>query len=712
MPEMIEPRYLNRELSWLDFNQRVLEQAKDEDIPLLERLKFLSISASNLDEFFMVRVGGLMIQAERTPDSVDIVGGSPKEQLQAIRQRVQAMVQEQYQLFDRILAEMAAQGIRRLLPADLNARQRSHLTHVFEEEIASVVSPIAVEDVYNFPAMIGATSGLCVLVRGDVLGSGLDDDSELPRQRFVVLPMRRGLDRICTLPSDDGVHFILLDDFLAMFAERFFPNQEILETVAFRTMRNADVELDERASDLLAGMKSMLLQRRTSDCVRLEVAADASEQTVQFLKTCLEVEDDQIYRIPGPMDLAALMSLGSVQGYRELKYEPWPAQASPDFPADENIFSVIAAQDRLLIHPYQDYQPVVDFVVAAAADPQVIAIKQTLYRTSRNSEIVNALRKAAEEGKHVTVIVELRARFDEQRNIEWARKLEDSGVDVVYGVRGLKTHAKICLVVRRESAGIRRYIHFGTGNYNESTARLYSDISLFTCNPVLGYDSVNVFNAITGLSVPQPMNQLVAAPMELRNKLIEMIDVEIANARNGRPAAIKAKFNSLVDGAIIDRLYLASQAGVTIELNVRGICCLLPQVPGLSENIRVISIIDRFLEHARIFYFQHGGSDQRIFIASADWMGRNLDRRVELMVPVLDPTCAARIYKSLNSYFKDNVSAFELGGDGKYRRVRARSSQTRHRSQLEHFQAATLLREEAESSRLTFHPARAANESA
>ena len=701
-------QYYNRELSWLDFNERVLDQAADENIPLLERLKFLAISASNLDEFFMVRVGGLQIQAERTPDNTDIRGWSPAEQLDAIRDRVLAMVVLQYEWLDRILDALSQRGVKRLQLDELSSQQMSHLTRVFEEEVSSVISPIAVDDVYNFPAMIGATNALCVRLEGTVLGGEVEQDSL--QQRFVVLPMRRGLSRIWTVPSDEGVHFVLLEDLLTLFAHQLFPNQKVLETVPFRTMRNADVELDERAADLLAGMKSMLLERRTSDCVRLEVSADASEVSTEFLKTCLVVEDDQVYRVPGPMDLAALMSICSVQGYRDLKFEPWPPQASPEFPVDENIFDIIAEKDRVLFHPFQDYQPVVDFVVAAASDPKVIAIKQTLYRTSRDSEMVNALRKAAEAGKHVTVVVELRARFDEQRNIEWARKLEDSGVDVVYGVRGLKTHAKLCLVVRKESQGIRRYMHFGTGNYNESTARLYSDISLFTCNPELGMDSVNLFNAVTGSSIPQPMKQLVAAPIALRSKLVEMIEVEIANARNGQPGSIRAKFNSLTDREIINKIYEASQAGVQVELNVRGVCCLRAGEPGLSENVRVVSIVDRFLEHARIFYFLHGGN-QRIFIASADWMGRNLDRRIELMVPVLDPQCKAQVSKSLHSYFADNVSAYEMKEDGHYQRL-APLKQSRLRSQEQHYQAARELREDAEATSLAFRPARAAGDSA
>ena len=706
-----EHQYINRELSWLEFNQRVLDQATNKVTPLLERLKFLAISGSNLDEFFMVRVGGLQIQAEQRPDSTGIVGLNSVEQLRMIRSRVEAMVQTQYDCLNSILPELATHGICRLLPEDLNPGQEAHLSRMFDEEIASVISPIAVDDVYNFPAMIGATIGICVRLQGEVL-SGDQQDSEKSRHRFVVLPVRRGLDRIWTVPSKEGIHFVLIDDLLSHFAGRFFPNQQVLETVSFRTIRNADVTVDEGASDLLAGMKTMLLERRTSDCVRLEVAADASPQATEFLKSCLEVNDEQVYRVPGPMDLSALMVLCSAQGYRELKYESWPSQASPDFPADDDIFEVIAEKDRVLFHPYQSYQPVVDFVVAAASDPRVIAIKQILYRTSRDSEMINALRKAAESGKHVTVIVELRARFDEQRNIEWARKLEEAGVDVVFGVRGLKTHAKICLVVRRESAGVRRYVHLGTGNYNESTARSYSDVSLFTCNQQLGFDAANLFNAITGLSIPQPMSQLIAAPIELRSKLIEMIDVEIANANNGRPAFIRAKCNSLVDKQIIDRLYAASQAGVNIDLNVRGICCLKPGVTGLSDNIRVVSIIDRFLEHGRLFQFMHGG-DRRVFIASADWMGRNLDRRIELMIPILDQDCAGQISRSLSSYFQDNVNSYELDAAANYVLLQPGPNGPPHRSQQHHFQMACELREEMESpTSIAFRPHRANNESA
>ncbi len=706
--------YFNRELSWLEFNQRVLDQAIDAETPLLERVKFLAITGSNLDEFFMVRVGGLMIQARQQPNTVDIAGMSAAEQLQAIRDRVNQMVDEQYRcLNEQLLPQLANHGIRRLTRDEISVSQQEHLQRVFDEEIVSVVSPIAVSGAEDFPSMIGATLGLCVRLRGRALGSDrVEGNESADESRFVVVPMRRGLQRILTVPSDEGVHFVIVEDALAMFADQLFPDQEVLETVAFRTIRNGDVTVDEDAADLMIGMQAMLDQRQTSDCVWLEIDAESSQETQSFLQQCVEVDAENVHRIPGPPDLAALFPLATVSGFRELKYEPWPPHASPDFRPGENIFEVIAQDDRVLFHPYQQYQPVVDFVVAAAADPQVIAIKQTLYRTSRDSEMVNALRQAAESGKHVTVVVELKARFDEKRNIDWARKLEEAGVDVIYGVRGLKTHAKICLVVRRESHGIRRYMHFGTGNYNESTAQLYCDISLFTCNPELGNDAVKLFNAVTGMSVPRPMTQLIAAPLDLRNKISEMIDVEIATAESGRPAMIRAKVNSLLDQQIIDHLYQASQAGVQIELNVRGICCLKPGVPGLSENIRVTSIVDRLLEHARVFYFLHGG-DHRTFIASADWMTRNLDRRVELLVPVLDPECARQVQNVLVSCLQDNVNAWQLDGDGQYDRLHATGAQIPHRSQVDLYTRACELDEAAtQASRSTFRPHRASHESA
>jgi polyphosphate kinase len=710
--------YLNRELSWLEFNHRVLGEADRDETPLLERLKFLAISGSNLDEFFMVRVGGLMMQADGNPNMTGIAGLSPGQQLKKIRKRVLRMVEDQYRcLNDRLIPALEQQGIRRLRIDDLSELQLEHLKRQFDETLLAAVSPIAVRDSHDFPSMIGSALGVCFRILGPNLESIVEENLDGTRrsgdtpwqdyERIVVLPIGRFLARIMSVPVEQGMGFVLVEDVLIRFASEFLPGQTILEAVPFRTSRNADVALDiEGAADLLVGMQAMLERRNTSDCVRLEVDLAASAGIIAFLQSCVEIGEAETYQIPGPLDLSAFLDMTRIQGYRELKFETWAPQEISGYVTGDNIFELIAAEDRIIISPYQRFDPVVDFIKSAASDPKVIAIKQTLYRTSSDSEIVSALRTAAESGKHVTVILELKARFDEKRNIDWARKLERAGADVIYGVRGLKTHAKLCIVVRREATGVRRYIHFGTGNYNESTARLYSDISLLTCDEALGVDAVNLFNAITGLSAPQTMDKLAAAPLQLRERLYELIDVEIVSAKKGRKGVIRAKMNSLFDEGIIDRLYAASQAGVKIELNVRGICCLKPGVPGLSENIRVVSIVDRFLEHTRIFYFLHGG-DHLVFIASADWMGRNLDRRVELLVPVLDPNCAKRVLEMLNACLADNVRSHRLLPDGSWTPLTPGNA-VPLRSQLHMF---TLACEEstrdARHSHKMFHPHRA-----
>ncbi len=711
-------QYLNRELSWLEFNHRVLGEAQRAKTPLLERVKFLAISGSNLDEFFMVRVGGLLMQTEGNPDRTGIAGMTPDRQLKKIRERVLRMVADQYQcLTQQLLPELEQHEIRRFRISELDGRQLEHLACQFEESLIAAVSPIAVRDSHDFPTMIGSALGVCFRVRGPGLESVIDrfgagrTDPQSPEsgERMVVVPIGRFLSRIMSVPVEQGFGFVLVEDVLIHFANQLLPGQEILEAVSFRTSRNADVALDEEgAADLLVGMQAMLEERRTSGCVRLEVHDSASDEVVGFLESCLEIGPELTYQIPGVIDLSALFQLSGIPGFAKLKFEPWPAQQISGYSAGDDIFQFIASGDRAMIHPYQGFEPVVDFIKAAAADPKVLAIKQTLYRTSAHSEIVAALKTAAESGKHVTVILELKARFDEKRNIDWARTLERAGVDVVYGVRGLKTHAKICMVVRREPSGVRRYLHFGTGNYNESTARLYTDASLLTCDEALGNDAVNLFNAITGLSAPQAMKKLVAAPLQLRERFYELIDVETVSARKGRKAVIRAKMNSLVDPGIIDRLYKASQAGVQIELNVRGICCLRPGVPGLSETIRVVSIIDRLLEHARIYYFLHGG-DHRTFISSADWMGRNLDGRIELLVPVEEPHASRRVLEMLNACLADNVRGHELLPDGNWKPLTPGKS-TPLRSQAHLYSLACQEFERAaRNSHKMFHPHRASD---
>jgi polyphosphate kinase len=674
--------YFNRELSWLAFNQRVLNLALKDSTPLLERIKFLAITDSNLDEFFMVRVGGLKMVVQLGEDRIDHMGWTPEQQLRKIRQGVLKMNQAQSECLSELEPQLKSHGIERVSAEQLSEAEHQHLENRFREEFESTMAPLAIADKEDFPMLSGVRLCVCVRLKNRAeskLGPAganppmtVEQVADQKADRFVLIPLGRSLSRIVTVPGESGYRYMLLEDVIGMFLPLLFNRQEILEWTSLRITRNGDVVLNEdERDDLLSGMQEMLEARQTSDCVRLEVSATASETMKSFLLECVDAEEDDVYPIDGPIGLTDFFEIATLPGFRDLKDEPWPPQPSPDFSPDQNIFETIAQGDRLLYHPYQSYDPVVRFVQTAATDPNVIAIKQTLYRTGTKSEIVAALKTAAENGKHVTAIVELKARFDEARNIYWAQHLERAGIDVIYGVRGLKTHAKICIVVRREPAGIRRYMHFGTGNYNESTARLYSDASLFSCDEQLGADAVHFFNAITGLSVPQTLQKLAAAPINLRETMLELINFETENAQRKGGGAIMAKVNSLVDIEIIDALYKASQAGVNIRLNVRGICCLVPGKKGLSENIRVVSVVDRFLEHARIFHFQHGG-DQRLFISSADWMGRNLDRRVELMTPVQEESCRSGLTRILESYFEDNVSALELHPDGNTSRFRAR----------------------------------------
>lgn len=684
--------YFNRELSWLAFNQRVLDQASQDFHPLLERVKFLAISASNLDEFFMVRVGGLVLVSESSSDATDIAGWTADRQLEEIRQRVRTMNQGQSDcLLRQLEPELEKHGIERIRPENITESQREHLLRKFKDETMSTITPIAVESAENFPMLSGARLCMCVRLKNDAqftLGLSQDHDDSVDElasrktDRYLVLPLGRSLARFWSLPSETGYRYIRLEDVIAMFLPELFGQQEIIEWTSLRITRNGDVALDEDGrADLLVGMREMLQERRISGCVRLEISSTTSDEMREFLQDAIGVDSQNTYLIEGPLALSDYFGLASVPGFKDLKDTPWPPQPSPDFAPGKDIFETIAAGDRLLCHPYQAYDPMIAFLQAAANDPDVIAIKQTLYRTSSDSEIAGALEQAASNGKHVTAILELKARFDEARNIYSARNLEDAGVDVIYGVRGLKTHAKMCLVVRRESSGIRRYLHFGTGNYNESTARLYSDVSLFTCDEQLGTDAVHFFNAISGLSVPQPLVKLAAAPINLRDSMLELIQIETESAeREGGSGQITAKVNSLADKEVIDALYEASQAGVKILLNIRGICCLVPGKKGLSENIRVVSVVDRFLEHARVFHFHHGG-DELAFISSADWMGRNLDRRVELMVPVENAECKSRLIRSLQAYFEDNVRATELQADGNYVPVVKKKKKPTFRSQ-------------------------------
>ncbi len=685
------PNYINRELSWLNFNLRVLEESQCASNPPLERLKFLAITASNLDEFFMVRVGSLTVVSRSSPDSTDIVGLTASEQLSQIREAVLKFYKTQYQCFRDLEQTLAKKGIVRVRPEELNDQQTNQLEVYFKNEILSAIAPMAISRMVDFPMLAGTRLCICVRLKNDPqrqLPHVADVSADDAEDRFVVIPLGKKLRRFVTVSSDERYSYILLEDVIGMFLSAIFGGQDVVEWSPFRITRNADMTLDEDAvADLLSGMKRMLEERAKLGCVRLEFPEATSLEMRSFLQDTIEAPDATVYTSEGPLDYSVFFDLATLPGFKALKDVPWPPQPSPDFPPGQDPFEIIEEKDRMLYHPYQSYDPVVKFIRSAAEDANVIAIKQTLYRTSRDSEIAKALIKAAENGKHVTVVVELKARFDEARNIQWARQMELAGVDVIYGVKGLKTHAKLCIVVRREPTGIRRYVHVATGNYNESTANLYSDVSYFTCDEKIGLDTVHLFNAITGLSVPQPFDRISAAPIDLRETLIDLIRVETNNAKAGNSAEITAKLNSLVDRQIIDALYEASQHGVKIRLNIRGICCLRPGLPGLSENITVISVIDRLLEHARIVNFRHDG-DNRLFISSADWMGRNLNSRVELMVPVEAKDCKSRLIHILETYFQDNVKARRLLSDGSYEPVKRAKGQPPFRSQEQLYEEA------------------------
>ncbi|MGN6545302.1 MAG: polyphosphate kinase 1 [Aureliella sp.] len=687
--------YFNRELSWLEFNQRVLDQATNPRVPLLERLKFLSITASNLDEFFMVRVGGLKMQHARGVASTDTAGMSVAAQLEAICNRTSRMVQSQYDCFLNVIEPgLAEHGITRSKMSEASVRHREAATRIFEDEIYPVLSPMSIDDEHEFPLLVNLMLHVCV---------ELAAPKQDPPRRFAVIPLGRVLPRIITLPAERGFSFALLEDVVAWLAERFFPKEKLISAVPFRITRNADVDLQEdSASDLMRDMEEALAQRRTGQCVRLEIGVDAPAEMLEFLRKSLGLAPQDVVQAAGPLDLSTFMQMQSLEGYDQLRDPIWVPQRSPLVDPTQSMFATLAERDLLLCHPFESFEPVVRLIEEAADDPDVLSIKQTLYRTSRKSPIVAALCRAAERGKYVTAVVELKARFDEARNIEWARELEEAQVQVIYGVKKLKTHAKLCIIVRREPRGIVRYVHFGTGNYNEATSRLYSDVSYMTCNEELGRDASAFLNAVTGYSQPQQYRLIDAAPIGLRKKMLTLIDGETRRKKQGQRAMIVVKLNSLVDPALIEALYAASQAGVTVRLNIRGICCLRPGVPGLSENITVVSIVDRFLEHARVLYFYHGG-DELVYISSADWMPRNLDRRIELLVPIEDAPSRRRLVGLLESYFRDNQNSWILQSDGSYRRREPDDGHAPFRCQeAAHRQAVETLKQAEQSRRTIF----------
>lgn len=682
-------RFFNRELSWLEFNQRVLEQAADSRQPLLERLKFLAITGSNLDEFFMVRVGSLKMQAEQNPAATDLRGRNVFEQLRDVAQRCVRLHSDQYEiLMQQLEPALRALQIHHVNLNECGDRQGEAADRFFRDNMLPVLSPQIIDPEKSFPLLPGLQVHMFVRLQSldeetkDATdANSKDEPSEQAEWDYAVIPLGRVLPRIVSVPADMGYSFVLLEQVLADSIEQFFPGRHVIECATFRVTRNADVELrEDSALDLMAGMGEVLEGRKASSAVRLEIEASSSEVMTEFLREKLELQTQDVFRAAGPLDFSFLFQLSGLEGFDAFRDPSWPGQGHPAIDPRESMFVNVAQQDLLMVHPFERFDPVVRLIEEAAGDPDVLAIKQILYRTSRESPIVAALIRAAERGKYVTAVVELKARFDEARNIEWAREMEQAGVQVIYGIKGLKTHAKVCIIVRRESQGIVRYMHFGTGNYNEVTARLYSDVSLLTCNDELGTDASAFFNSITGASQVQRFEHLAAAPLGLRKRLLELINAEAARCREGQKGRITAKLNALVDAEIIDALYRASQAGVKIRLNIRGVCCLRPEVPGLSDKIQVTSIIDRYLEHARILYFYQGG-EEAMFISSADWMPRNLDRRVELLVPVYDPGCRKKLLQTLDTYFQDNTVCWQLKPDGTYVRRQPASGQPVFRSQ-------------------------------
>ena len=653
--------FINRELSWLEFDARVLGEAEDVLNPLFERLKFLSITASNLDEFFMVRVASLKDMVNAGYTKKDIAGMTAAEQLAALDERTHAFVKRQYKIYnDELVPALAREGFHIIgSHEELTHEQEIFVDKYFHEDVYPVLTPMAVDSSRPFPLIRNKTLNIAALLKK----KNGDDGTE-----FATVQVPSVLPRFVRLPGEQDT-IILLEEIIERNIDKLFLNYDILCAYPYRIMRNADLSIDEDdAADLLKEIEKQLKKRQWGQAIRLEVQGNIDKQLLKRLKSELNITDSDIYRIDGPLDLTFLMKLYGSFDYAKLKTPKYMPAPVPELMNGKNIFEAVREGDILLHHPYQTFDPVVDFVRQAANDPGVLAIKQTLYRVSGNSPIVAALAAAAENGKQVSVLVELKARFDEENNIIWARKLEQAGCHVIYGLVGLKTHSKITLVVRREEDGIRRYVHLGTGNYNDSTAKLYCDIGLFTCSPAIGEDATAVFNMLSGYSEPVGWNKLSLAPLWLRDRFHYLVEREIRHAKEGQEAHIIAKMNSVCDKDIIELMYKASKAGVKIELIVRGICCLIPQLEGVSENITVRSIVGTFLEHSRIFYFENGGNPE-IYMASADWMSRNLDRRVEIMFPVEDAKLKKEVKHILDVQLADNVKAQLMQPDGSYVRV-------------------------------------------
>lgn len=670
--------YINRDLSWIEFNRRVLEEAQDASTPLLERIKFLSIVSTNLDEFMSVRVAGITDQMKAGYGKKDFSGYTPEGLFRRIMKRTGKMVQEQYKTYRELSRALAKEGLIFTANCDLTSSQKKSMDHYFHHNVFPVLTPMAVDQSRPFPLVNSSNLYLAVTL----LREG-DNPEEEPY--FAIVRVPSNMPRYIKVPARANSvkqEFVLLEDVIEEHIGSLFAGYKPIAVDPFRLTRNADLTLDEEgAEDLLEEIEKELRRRRWGAPVRLEVQKGFHPYALEMLKEEFEIGDN-VFEIDGPIDLSFLMKLSlSLPGFDHLRYPKLTPAYPREFADSDDFFEVLREKDVLVYHPYESFEAVSDFIDQAANDPAVMAIKMTLYRVSGNSPIISALARAAETGKQVTVVVELKARFDEERNIAWARKLEQAGCHVVYGLVGLKTHAKIVLVVRQEDNGLRRYVHVGTGNYNDNTAKLYTDIGLLTSDPVIGEDASLLFNEMTGYSAPHEWQAFGIAPTNMKAKLFALIEQEAANAAAGKPARIIAKMNSLSHQEMVDKLYDASRAGVPIDLIVRGVCCLRPGVESLSEWITVRSVVDRFLEHSRIFYFENGGEPQ-VWISSADWMTRNLTRRIELMCPVFDPKLKQMLIQILRLSMSDNVKARILKSNGQYVRE-AGGTVTPLRSQFE-----------------------------
>ncbi|MBQ1786045.1 MAG: RNA degradosome polyphosphate kinase [Turicibacter sp.] len=673
--------FFNRELSLLEFNQRVLDQGKNKENPLLERAKFLSIVSSNLDEFFMVRVASLYDICQAKVQAEDMSGLSPSERMKECLFKTRTIVSQLYQTYDKLLEELQEYGIELVKYEQLDHKTKGYMDYYYQNQIYPVLTPMVIDQARPFPLILDKTLNIGLLLIGK-------QDHE---QVFATIQVPSVLPRIVPVPTEKGSVHILLEDLIKPKLSELFSSHDVLHSCCYRITKNAAMHVDEEdAEDLLETIEQSLKQRKWGEVIRLEIESSAPREIVKVLEDELEVEDDYVFRVHGPVDLTFLSKLANIEGYSELKFSRMIPNSISEL-KDRSIFEVLREKDILLHHPFQSFDPIVKMVQQAADDPKVLAIKQMLYRVSGHSPIVEALARAAENGKQVTVLVELKARFDEENNIHWARKLEKSGCHVIYGVIGLKTHCKIVLIVRKEKDRLVRYVHFGTGNYNDVTANFYTDMGILTSDRQIGEDASILFNMLSGYASADKMKKLTIAPHKLRLKFESLINREIEHAKAGKKAHIIAKMNGLYDKQIILKLYEASMAGVKIELIVRGVCCLRPQIEGISENITVRSIVGRFLEHSRIYYFYNDGEEE-IYISSADWMYRNLSRRVETMGIVEDVEIKQKIKQILEVYLSDNTNAYELQVDGSYVPVEVKKRIVNSQLEMHHLMKSDVIK--------------------